>query len=556
MGDRVPGSAAHQPSPPKLAMAKPASGGHGARVRNPPSGAEPATADLQMGTARGRWVLLATVLGSSVALLDATVVTVALPALGSDLGASMGGLQWVVNGYTLALASFILLGGALGDRLGRRRVFVVGVVWFALASALCGAAQTVDQLVAARVLQGLGGALLTPGSLAILQSGFVRGQRARAIGAWSALGGVAIAIGPFLGGWLVDGVGWRWVFLINLPLAAVVVAVSLRHVPESWDPTAAGGVDVPGAVLGAVGLAGVTYALVGAGEGLSAEVGASAVVGVLGMAAFVEVERRGRSPMLPLGIFRSRQFTAANLATLLVYAALGALFLLLVVELQVVAGYSALAAGTSLLPITVLMLALSTRAGALSERIGPRRPMTYGPLLAAVGTLLLLRVGPGASYVLDVLPGVTVIGLGLSLTVAPLTATVLGAVEDRRAGVASGVNNAVARAGGLLAVAALPAAVGLVGDAYEQPVVFDDGFSAAVVVCAVLFAGGGVLSALLVRDPVRAPGAAAEPSVVDHVHGPHCRTHCAVGAPPLDVSLAEQGEPGPGARPPRQPPRT
>ena len=451
-----------------------------------------------MGTARGRGVLLAAVLGSGIALLDATVVNVALPTLGRELDADLGDLQWTVNAYVLMLAALILLGGSLGDRFGRRRVFVVGALWFGVASLLCGLAPSVEALIAARALQGVGAALLTPGSLALIQACFVPADRARAVGAWSGLGGIAAAVGPFVGGLLVE-VSWRLVFLINLPLCVVVVVVALRHVPESRDPQANPRIDVAGALLGALGLAGVTYALVSAGgRGASVTVLATGLAGLAGLVAFLSVERRSAHPMLPLGVFASRQFTAGNAVTFAVYAALGGVFFLLVVQLQVVAGFSPLAAGTSLVPITVLMLVLSPRAGALSARTGPRLPMTVGPLLCAVGVLLLRRVDADAGYLTDVLPGVVVFGLGLSATVAPLTVTVLAAAPDRLAGVASGVNNAVARTAGLLAVAVLPLAAGLPGP--DDPVGFDRGFDRAMVLAAALLAVGAVVSALAIRN--------------------------------------------------------
>ncbi len=485
------------------------------------SGAAAADELVSLDEARGRWVLFAAVLGSGLALLDATVVSVALPQIGADLGASFSGLQWTVNGYTLTLAALILLGGSLADRFGRRRVFVIGTVWFAVASLLCGLAPDVELLVAARMLQGVGGALLTPGSLALMQASFRPGDRARAIGAWSGLGGVAGALGPFLGGALLE-VSWRLVFLVNLPFAALVVVVALRHVPESSDREMDPRLDVTGAVLGAAGLAGLTYALVGLGDGLGGVEAVALVAGSAGLAAFVLVERRSSSPMLPVDLFRSRQFTAANLVTFAVYAALGGVFFLLVLHLQVVAGFSPLLAGTSLLPVTVAMVLLSSRAGALAQRIGPRLPMTVGPLVCAGGLLLLLRIGTGASYPLDVLPAVTVLGLGLALTVAPLTATVLAAASDRHAGVASGVNNAVARTAGLLAVAALPALAGLSGAVYQDPTAFADGFAVAMLVCAGLLVLGGVLAAVTIRS--------AEVQVAAR---PERQVHCAVDGPPL-----------------------
>ena len=499
----------------------------------PTTGPDVTASSVSWGSARGRWILVATVLGSGLSMLDTTVVNVALPAMGAELDASLAGLQWVVNGYTLSLAALILLGGSLGDRFGRRRIFLVGVVWFAAGSLVCGFAPATSWLIAARVVQGIGGALLVPGSLAIISSTFAPADRARAIGAWSALGGVATAAGPLVGGWMVQTIGWRWVFLINLPLAAVVIGAALRHVPETLDPAAPRTFDWAGALFGALGLGGITYALIEAGAGVDLGVVLAGFLGVTALLAFVVVERRVPNPMLPLRIFASRQFSAANLVTLFVYGGLGALFFLLVVQLQVVAGFGPLATGTTLLPITLIMLFLSAPAGQLAQRIGPRWPMTVGPLFAAVGALLLLRVGPGASYLSDVLPAVIVVGLGLALTVAPLTATVLAAADDRHVGVASGVNNAAARAAGLLAVAGLPVLVGLTGDAYTQPDAFGVGFSRAMVVCAALFTLGGALALLTIRAPLTA-GPAGRQRVDGPVrHSPPARIHCAVGAPPL-----------------------
>lgn len=455
---------------------------------------------VMFASGRGRWILTATVLGSGLAMLDSTVVNVALPFLGDELDASMAGLQWTVNSYTLALAGLILLGGSLGDRFGRRRIFLLGTVWFALASALCGLAPNIEFLVAARALQGVGGALLTPGSLAIIQASFVRADRPRAVGAWSGLGGVAGAIGPLLGGWLVQTAGWRWVFLINLPFALLVVLVTLRHVPESRDEQAAGRFDALGSALAALALAGVTYGLIERGAPVPL------VVGVLLGVAFVVVERR-RSPaaLVPVGIFRDRVFTAVNVVTLIMYAAMGVVFFLLVIQLQVVSGFSPVAAGLALLPVTILMMLLSPRAGEIAKRHGPRLPMTGGIVVAGLGFVWMATIGPGSSYALQVLPAVTVFGLGLSAAVAPLTATVLASAEERYAGTASGVNNAVARTGSLLAVAAVPPLVGLVGDAFERPAVFDAGFRAAMLVSAVMMLVSALITFLTIRTNVLAP---------------------------------------------------
>jgi len=477
---------------------------------------------LRLDEMRGRWVLLAAVLGSGLTLLDATVVSIALPTIGADLDADFAGLQWTVNGYALSLAALILLGGALGDRYGRRRVFVVGVVWFAIASVLCGAAQDVGTLVAARVLQGVGGALLTPASLALIQASFRVQDRARAIGLWSGLGGVAGAIGPFVGGTLVE-LSWRWVFLVNLPVAAGVLFVAVRHVPESADRESDPRLDVAGAVLGAAGLGGATYALIAAGErGLEGTAAVLGAGGVAALLAFALVERRSRHPLVPFSLFRERQFAVANAVTFAVYAALGGVFLLLVLHLQVVAGFSPLLAGLALLPVTVAMLLLSGPAGALAALRGPRLLMSAGPLTSAAGVLLLRRIGPGATYLGDVLPAVLVFGLGLAATVAPLTATVLASAPDRQAGVASGVNNAVARTAGLLAVATLPALAGLSGPALTDPAAFGSGFRNAMLGSALLLALGGAVAGLLVRNR----------PVVGEAR-PTRALHCAVDGPPL-----------------------
>lgn len=475
-------------------------------------------------------MLAATVLGSGMAQLDATVVNVALPAIGRDLSADVGPLQLVVSAYSVTLAALILLAGALGDRAGRRRVFVVGVVWFAVASAACATAPTAGVLIAARALQGIGGALLTPGSLAIIEAAFVRADRAKAIGAWSALGGVAAAIGPLLGGYLVEALSWRAIFLINVPLGALVAWLALRHVPESRDVSATGRLDYPGATLATVGLAGATYAMIeGPNRGVTSPVVmATAILGVVGLAGFVLVERRSAHPMLPLGIFSSRQFTSANVVTFIVYAALGGVFFLLVVVLQTALGYSPIAAGAASLPVTAIMLALSSASGALAQRIGPRLPLTIGPLLIAAGMLMMTRIEPGGSYLTTVLPAVVVFGFGLAATVAPVTATTLAAADERHAGAASGVNNAVARTAGLLAVALLPPLAGLTGDALQNPAAVTAGFHTAMLISAILAAGGGLLAFATISNDVLAEEARRE-------EPPQHPFHCALAGPPGDI---------------------
>ena len=417
------------------------------------------------------WVLFVTILGSAIGFLDGTVVNVALPDLSRDLDADVAAVQWILNGYLLSLSALILLGGSLGDRYGRRRIFVIGTIWFTAASAMCAAAPTAEILIVARILQGVGAALITPGSLAIIEASLRREDRSRAIGTWSALGGIAAAAGPLLGGYLIEAVSWRAIFLINLPLGVILVLAAVRHVPETRDPTVTGKLDFAGSVLAAIGLAGTTYALVEApGRGMSDPIVlATLAVGVVALAAFVVVERRAAQPMLPVEIFASRQFTAANLVTFTVYAALGGVLFLLVVVLQISLGFSPVAAGAASLPITVLMLLLSSRAGALAQRIGPRLPLTFGPLLLAAGMLLLSRIAPGDDYLTGVLPGIVVFGLGLSATVAPVTATALAAADDRHAGVASGINNAVSRIAPLAAVAVLPIVAGLGGADFQDP---------------------------------------------------------------------------------------
>jgi EmrB/QacA subfamily drug resistance transporter len=449
--------------------------------------------EVRFGTATARWTVAATVLGSGMAFLDGTVVNVALPSISEDLGASVTGLQWIVNAYLVTLSALLLLGGSLGDRYGHRTVFVAGAAVFTVASVLCGFAPTTGFLIAARTLQGVGGAMLVPGSLAIIAATFHPDDRGRAIGAWSGLAGVASSLGPFLGGWLIDSVSWRLVFLINVPLAAATIWISIRHVPDTRSSLHAP-IDIPGAALITVALAGISYAAIDHGSGAAI---IAAVVGAIALVGFLVVEHRSTHPMLPLRLFRSPQFTGTNLTTLAVYAGLGGGLFLLVLRLQVSLGYSALEAGASLVPFTIIMLVLSPFAGQLGQRVGARIPLTVGPIVASVGLFMLSGLGVGDSYVRDVLPGVIVLSLGMAITVAPLTAAVLGSVGDEMAGVASGVNNAVARFASMLAVAALPGLAGIAtGGSLAESI--DSGYQTALRIAAVVTAVGGVVAAFLV----------------------------------------------------------
>lgn len=500
---------------------------------------------IEWGSPAARGVLSATIGGSAMAMLDASAVNVALPAIAADLDATVGALQWTVNAYTLALAALILLAGSLSDRFGRRRVFGVGIAWFTTASVLCALAPTPGLLIAGRALQGIGGALLTPGSLAILQAAFAPADRARAIGAWAGLSGIAAAVGPLAGGLLVDAVGWPAIFVINVPLAAAVLWATVRHVPRGGVTATSQRFDLAGAALVTVGLGVVTWTLITSGErGAEPWLVAVGAGGAIALALFVVVQRRTPAPLMPVELFASRQFAAANLVTFLVYGAMAGLFFLLVVHLQVVVGYSPLLAGSALLPITLLMLMLSSRAGALAERIGPRRPMTVGSALMTIGLLLIARVHPNATYLMDVLPGVGLFGLGLSTLVAPLTATVLAAAPDDRAGVASGINNAVSRTGGLLAVAALPPVAGITTDAFSDPIQFAAGFTTAMRASAALVAFSAAVALLGIRD--RLPD--GRPACPYHQVSGHSR--CPVDGAPLHPP-ADAGPEGTQAPPSR-----
>lgn len=450
---------------------------------------------IRYGSTAGRGLILATVLGSGVAFLDGSVVNIALPAIGRDLGGGFAVLQWVLDGYLLTLSALLMFGGALGDRYGRRRIFLIGLVIFTVASLGCGLAPTAWALIIARIAQGVGGALLVPGSIAMINASIHPDDRGKAIGTWAGFTGVASALGPFVGGWLVDAVSWRLVFFINLPIAAAAVIATRRWVPENRDP-ASGRPDLLGAVMITAGLSGVLIALIqGTAHGWDALPIACAVAGIASLIAFVFIELRHPDPLLPMTLFRSAQFTGANLTTLTVYAALGSALFLLALQLQLSMGYSALQAGLATLPTTVIMLLLSGRVGALAQRTGPRLPMTIGPIVAGIGLALLSMVGLDRSYLAGVFPGVTVFGLGLAITVAPLTSAVL-AVDEKHVGAASGANNAISRMAGMLAVAVVPAVSGI-DTSTDGPL--GPGFGTAMLISAVLCGLGGLVAAFTVN---------------------------------------------------------
>src|SRR5580693_1256166 len=462
------------------------------RLVTPDTGAQPgelSPADgsgpgelLAYRSAQGRWVVAAMILGSSVAGIDSTVVAVALPAIGRNLHAGFQDLQWTVTSYTLTLASLILLAGSLSDRWGRRRVFLAGLGWFTLASVLCAAAPSIGWLIAARAVQGIGGALMTPASLAIIEAAFQPGDRTRAIGTWAGSSGVSSAIAPFLGGWLLGAGSWRAIFLINVPVAAVTAWTTWRHVPESRDRSASGSADWPGALAGAAALAAITYAIIvlpGAGVA-SPQFAAAAVLAVVSSAAFAVTERRRSHPMLPPAIFAAAQFRAANAVTFIVNGALGGFAFLFIPALEIIAGYSPVVAGSALVPVTAVTLLLSGASGRLAQRIGPQ-----------------------ASYWTAVFPLAVLFGLGLASLLPPLTASAMNSAPDAQAGLASGVNNAVARVAGLLWIAALPPITGLTGAVYNDPVRFHSSFGHISWICAAAFISAAALAATFIPRPSR-----------------------------------------------------
>jgi EmrB/QacA subfamily drug resistance transporter len=490
---------------------------------------------VRLASAAGRWVLAVAVLGEAMVLLEATVVNVALPAIGRDLGAGVAGLQWTLNGYVLTLAALVLAAGSLSDLYGRRRVFILGVGAFVAASALCAAAPTIQLLVAARFVQGVGGALLTPGSLAIIDAVFHPDDRTRAIGAWAGLTAVAAAVGPPVGGYLTDALSWRAVFLINLPVGAFVIVAAIVKVPESRDPTRAGGLDLPGAALATLAIAGLCFALIQASGGVTPAVITAAVVSLTAAGAFVAVERRSSHPMLPLELFRSRQFASATVLALVTYAALGGVIFLFVAFLQISLGYTALQAGAATLPVTVLLLIGSSPSGAIAQRIGPRIPLTVGAVLTGAGLLLMARIHPDDSYLAAVLPSLAVFGAGLAALITPITATVLASVDARHSGIASAVNNALSRLGQMIAVAALPLAAGLSGTDFEDSVKLAAGFPVAMTVAAGASFAAALLAWTTIRDnALSRPAADTKPA--PNELPPSLQRHCAVTGTPLAPS--------------------
>lgn len=455
-----------------------------------------------------RLTLLACILGSTIVMVDGSAVTVALPQIRDELGGGLAGQQWTSNAYLLTLGSLLMVAGSLGDVYGQRRIFLLGVIGFGVTSLLCAVAPTIEMLVVGRALQGAAGALLTPSALAVIMATFDADERSRAIGRWTAWGGLGAAGGPLLGGWLVDVGSWRWVFLINVPLVLVTAWLIVRAVQGgAFPPTPRQGrrLDLLGAALCAIGLGGVTFGLIQ--QPLSGWVSPEVLVGLIGGAAvfvaFLVHERRTADPMLPLKLFRRRNFVAGNVETLLVYAGLALVTFYLVIFLQQVAGYDALKAGATMLPVTIVMLVAAGWFGGLADRYGPRWFMGIGPLICGVGLLLLLRVDADVRYLVDLLPALTIFGLGLAITVAPLTATVLADADRDNAGAASGVNNAIARIAGLLGIAAVGVAVAAGFSAEATPAESVDALRLAMGSAAALLLLGGLTGLVGIRNPRR-----------------------------------------------------
>jgi EmrB/QacA subfamily drug resistance transporter len=482
----------------------------------------PAPGGITIGSARGRWVLLAAVLGSGIAGIDSAVMNVALPFIGRDLGADFAQLQWTVTGYTLSLAALLLLAGALGDHFGRRRVFLIGVIGFTAASLLCAAAPGIGALIGTRSVQGIGGALMTPASLAIIQSSFRAGDRPRAIGIWSGFSGVASVVAPFIGGWLLELGTWRWIFLINLPVAAVLVVVAVRHVPESRG-TAPAPMDWLGSFLAVIALASVTYVLTTVpGQRSASPLSISAaLMAAAASVAFAWHERRSKAPMLPIAVFRSAPFVAANMVTFFVYGAFGAFSLVFTVALETISGYSPVRAGSTLLPITVITLLLSGRSAQLAARIGPRLQVTTGAFLSAAGDLLAVRVSSDSGYWTTVIPLECVFGLGIATMVAPLMSAALSSAPADHAGVASAITNAIARASALLWIAALPPIAGLSGASYASAAALRSGYQEICLMCAASLALGGTIAALTLGHRRRHPFASMIPPHFPHPAARH-----------------------------------
>jgi EmrB/QacA subfamily drug resistance transporter len=491
-------------------------------------------------TRRQRLTLIAAIVGSGVAMIDGSIVNVALPSIERDLGGGLSAQQWVSNAYLLTLGSLILIGGSLGDIYGERRVFSIGVAAFGVFSVACAAAPTIGVLLAARALQGAAGALLTPSSLAVIVAAFSKEERGAAIGAWTAWGAIASIVGPLAGGWIVDNASWRLIFAINPPLIVITLLLIAAAVPPG---AARSGrrLDLLGAVLCVAGLAGVVFGLVEQphyGWG-SPAILIPLIAGLVALALFVVHERREPDPMVELALFRRRNFTIGNLETLTMYAGLSILFFFLVIFLQEVASYSAIKAGLSTLPVTVVMFTLSRRFGALASRYGPRLFMGAGPLVAAAGILLLLRAGLHTSYLADLLPALVVFGIGLSLTVAPLTATVLAGAGEQDAGIASGINNAVARVAGLVGISVIGVVVagGLNGDSFAHNAASVRAFHHALLICGGLVATGGVAAALGIVNPRRP------------VRGEECAGGQLVGVPQQAAAAAATAGGGLRSRP-------